>query len=244
MPLELQEATSDADFDELVPLQWISYEQPFNPFVILICPTRGTGPTARAESMQESKERQLQWHKADPSSHWLKVVDSDTGKVIGGAEWKVHESDPYAKPPEQPFTAYWWEEGEKRQFVDAALDQWMAPRMERMRKPHLLLNSCFVHPDHRRRGVGSLLVEWGTKKADEMGVEMFVESTVQGEPLYKRHGFANMNDFNLKPSNPNPGEEWKRLEKELGPMHGYFMWRPIGGKYEEGTTIIPWKTQT
>lgn len=103
---------------------------------------------------------------------------------------------------------------------------------------------CFVHPDHRRRGVGNLLVGWGIKKADEMGVESFVESTVNGEPLYKRHGFANMNDFNLKPSHPNPGEEWKRLEKELGPMHGYFMWRPIGGKYEEGTTIIPWNTQT
>lgn len=137
MPLELQEVTSDADFDELIPLQWISYEQPFNPFLIIFCPTRGTDPTARAESIQESKERQLQWHKADPSSHWLKVVDTDTGKVIGGAEWNVHESDPYAKPPEQPFTAYWWEEGEKRQFVDAALGQWMAPRMERMRKPHL-----------------------------------------------------------------------------------------------------------
>lgn len=137
MPLKVHEATSDADFDEFVRLQWISYEQPFNPFLILFCPTRGTGPTARADSMRESKERQLQWHNADPSSHWLLAVDTDTGKAIGGAEWNVHESDPFAKKPEQPFTAYWWEEGEKRQFVDQALGQWMGPRMERMRKPHL-----------------------------------------------------------------------------------------------------------
>lgn len=137
MPLQLRQVTSDADFDVLIPLQWTSYEDPFNPFLILFCPIRGTGPTARAESLQESKERQLQWHNADPSSQWLQVVDTDTGMVIGGAEWNVHESDPYAKPPEHPLTAYWWEEWEKREFVDQALSQWMGPRMERMRKPHL-----------------------------------------------------------------------------------------------------------
>lgn len=110
--------------------------------------------------------------------------------------------------------------------------------------PFIVLNMCFVHPDHRRRGVGSLLVEWGTKKADEMGVEAFIEATVNAEPLYKRHGFATMNEFKLKPCKSNPGEEWTRLEKEIGPIHGYFMWRPIGGKYEEGKTVIPWQTSS
>lgn len=100
---------------------------------------------------------------------------------------------------------------------------------------------CFVDPDHRRRGAGSLLVEWGTNKADEMGVEAFVESTDIGKPLYDRHGFASMNDYTLKPSKPDPGAEWTALEKELGPMHGHFMWRPKGGNYEEGKTIVPWE---
>ncbi|MCJ1465021.1 hypothetical protein MMC07_003636 [Pseudocyphellaria aurata] len=244
MPLKVQEIASDAEFDEMIPLQWVSYEQPFNPFLIMYCPVRGTGPTARADSIQESKERQLQWHRADPSSHWLKVVDTDTGAAIGGAQWNIYESDPFAKPPEHPFTAYWWEEGEKRQFIDEALGQWIGPRMERMRRPHLLLNMCFVHPDHRRRGAGHLLVEWGIKKADEMGVELFVESTDDGKPLYDRHGLVTMNEMILKPSKPNPGDEWKSVEKELGPMRLHFMWRPVGGKYEEGKTIVPWETQS
>lgn len=107
----------------------------------------------------------------------------------------------------------------------------------------VVLNMCFVHPDHRRRGAASLLVEWGTKKADEMGVEAFIESTDDGKPLYERYGFANMNEFYLKPTKPDPGEDWKKLEKDLGSIHGYFMWRPIGGKYEAGKTVIPWQTQ-
>ena len=136
MTLKLQEVTSDSEFDDIVPLQWTSYETPFNPFLILFCPTRGTGPTAREESMQESKERQAQWHHADPSSHWIKVVD-DAGTVIAAAQWNVYDSDPFAKRSEEPFTAYWWPEGEGRQFAEAALGQWLGPRMERMRKPHL-----------------------------------------------------------------------------------------------------------
>ncbi len=85
-------------------------------------------------------------------------------------------------------------------------------------------------------------MEWGTKKADELGVEAFIEATEDGKPLYLNHGFVVTNEFELKPTTPNPTEAWQALEKQLLPMHGYFMWRPIGGKYEEGTTIIPWKT--
>ncbi len=137
MPLQVHEIKSDADWDEIIPLLWTSYETPFNPFLVIFAPTRGTGPTSREESMQESKVRQRQWHEADPTSHWIKVVDTDTGMAVGGGQWQVHESNPYANPPDQPFTAYWWPEGEGREFAEQALGQWMEPRVERMNKPHL-----------------------------------------------------------------------------------------------------------
>ena len=107
----------------------------------------------------------------------------------------------------------------------------------------LVLSICFVHPEHRRRGVGTLLVEWGIKKADEVNVECFVESTDEGKPLYERHGFANINEFELNPTMSEPGEEWRNVAEKLLPMHGYFMWRPINGQYEEGKTVIPWTTE-
>ena len=136
MPFELREVTSDARFDDIVPLQWVSYETPHNGFFLLFCPPPGDGPNARADSMQESKERQIQWHHADPSSRWIEVVDLDTGKTVGAALWNVYESDPFAKPS-PALTAYWWPEGDGRKFADMALAQWFGPRAERMRKPHL-----------------------------------------------------------------------------------------------------------
>ncbi|KAL8923918.1 MAG: hypothetical protein Q9208_004355 [Pyrenodesmia sp. 3 TL-2023] len=102
-----------------------------------------------------------------------------------------------------------------------------------------VLEICYVHPEYRRRGAGSLMVEWGTKKADEMGVEAFVEATEVGVPLYEKHGFHLMNEFVLRGELEDMDEGLKKLQEELT-WHGYYMWRPKGGKYVEGETVAPW----
>ncbi len=76
-----------------------------------------------------------------------------------------------------------------------------------------------------------------------MGLEAFVEATEDGKPVYEKSGFAVMNSFSLDPQVSDPSAEWLRLRKNILPLDGYFMWRPIGGKYEEGKTVIPWKAE-
>ncbi len=34
-----------------------------------------------------------------------------------------------------------------------------------------------------------MLIEWGTERADDMGVRCFVEASVAGLPLYRKKGF-------------------------------------------------------
>ena len=105
-----------------------------------------------------------------------------------------------------------------------------------------MLALCFVHPEHRRRGAASLLVGWGTKKADELGIEAFVEATDDGKPCYEALGFIYMNTFYLESARRNPSRKWMELERDLRtPIHSYLMWRPKGGKYEEGRTLVPWE---
>lgn len=88
-----------------------------------------------------------------------------------------------------------------------------------------------------------MLVEWGTKKADELGMESFVESTLAGKPLYESCGFMTMNKFKLSPSLPEDTEELKKLQRDLL-FTGYFMWRPVAGEFEKGKTVIPWEDGT
>lgn len=56
-------------------------------------------------------------------------------------------------------------------------------------KPYFMLNSLATHPDHHRRGCATLLLEWGIKKADDLGVEMYLDSSRMARPLYEKWGF-------------------------------------------------------
>jgi GNAT superfamily N-acetyltransferase len=67
-------------------------------------------------------------------------------------------------------------------------------------RPHYFLSLLFTHPDHYRRGAGKLLTRWGTEKADEVGVECYVESSIEGKSLYTREGFVESREvaFSMK----------------------------------------------
>ncbi|KAF9760767.1 hypothetical protein IL306_004136 [Fusarium sp. DS 682] len=104
------------------------------------------------------------------------------------------------------------------------------------------VNIVFTHPDHRRQGVANVIMNWSKQKADEMGVELWLDATEQGVPVYEKHGFTVVNVNTIQPMKENPGEEWNKVKEELGTMTFRQMWRPAGGDYQEGKTVKPWKT--
>ncbi|KAI4169552.1 MAG: hypothetical protein LQ343_005632 [Gyalolechia ehrenbergii] len=257
MPLTLSPISTPADFPPLIRCQKISYLTPPDPLYTLFCPPNRPTPE---ESLAEATQRQLQWHQADPTSNWFKVtttsdgekteeeeeeesglVDSQGRKIIGGALWHVYHKAPGEGGDEGgDVGCYWWpEEGRKRELADEVMGQMMRTRGERLRGPCLLLGICFVHPRYRRLGAGSQLVSWGTAKADEMGVEAFIEATKDGVPLYEKHGFRVMNEFTLRGELKDMDEGLRRLRDELT-WNGFFMWRPVGGRWVEGVTVPGW----
>ena len=106
-----------------------------------------------------------------------------------------------------------------------------------------MISYCFVHTSHRRRGVAKLMMEWGCQKADEMKLEAFVESTEDGRPLYEAYGFEVVDDIDLDADVEQPSENFLRLKKEILPIHGWFMWRPKGGKFVKGVTKPSWEEE-
>ena len=111
MPLELRIVNSESEFNELIQCECESYEDPFNSFYLLLRPDRGSSSTGR-EGFKELRDRQIAWHKEDPTSTWLKIVDTDIGgKVVGGACWNTFLENPYPQPLDHPMEATWWPEG-------------------------------------------------------------------------------------------------------------------------------------
>ncbi|TVY18265.1 hypothetical protein LARI1_G005073 [Lachnellula arida] len=237
MPFKLEQANIDVDFKELIECEWESYERPLQTFFRLFCPIRGTGPHAREESLTECTQRQLEWHRSDPSSYWQKVTDSTTGKIVAGALWKICATNPFEHADHEE--AYWFPKGGQRDFVNQALERFEAPRAVMGQAPQVYLNIIFTLPAYRRQGAADLIMDWGTKKAKEMGVEMWLDATIYGIPLYKKHGFVVVSENSLDPKSDKPNEEWKKIEEELTPMTMWPMWRPASGPYEEGKSVVP-----
>ena len=97
-----------------------------------------------------------------------------------------------------------------------------------------------VHPEHRNRGIGGLMMAWGNEQTDKMGIEGFIEASELGRGLYEKWGYRVVMklDFYLP---PNKGDEWKKFAHELMMPPWYAMWRPVGGVVKEGQRNRPWQ---
>ncbi|KAF2188341.1 putative GNAT family acetyltransferase [Zopfia rhizophila CBS 207.26] len=239
--IELSEVKSDDDLDILTPLLWYSYSHPAIPFLPLLFPAPDDSPEGKDRAIQTSRQLFRKMHQADPSSHWLKVTDTETGEVIGGCRWHLHRADPYVSVRGKKFIAPTYPDGAEKDFASLVLGQVLNPRAERYAKPHAHLHICFVHPDHRRKGIGALLVAWGVGKADEMGVEAFIEATPIGKHLYETFGFVVVTTEEANTQIEKPSKRWEELESKFLPYTWHCMWRPVGGIYVEGETKLPWE---
>lgn len=103
------------------------------------------------------------------------------------------------------------------------------------------LFNVFVLPEFRRRGIGQQFLDWGMSKADELGLEFFLDATPPGKPLYEANGFVIVEENVTAPTKDNPDEKWKQMEEKVSPFTFWLMWRPVGGKYEDGKTVKPWE---
>jgi len=134
MSFQISEITSDADFVELVEVEFASFESPPSGFRNLFYPILGTGPEAHQTAIHEAADRILRGHKSTAGSHWVKAVDTLSGRLVGAALWIFFESDPYTgkSPPE----AAWWPEGEGREFATRWWRELMKPRIKYMSRRH------------------------------------------------------------------------------------------------------------
>ncbi|KAJ6489759.1 acyl-CoA N-acyltransferase [Mycena sanguinolenta] len=240
MPLELRDIDSDTDFPALFDCYNASFGEPMQPFIQLLFPTLGKADPPQ-DQYDEGVERLKAWHLLDPNSQWRKVVDTDTGRIAGASAWKIHKENPFAAEPE-PLDASWWPAGSARAFAETSLAKLVAPHARFAQRPHVYLSVIFTHPEYRRRGISQLSMDWGMKLADELGLVMFLDAGVHGRKLYETNGFVYVEENPLDVTTDAPDETWLEMQRLVGTgTTTWLMWRPAGGKYEEGKTVKPWE---
>ncbi|KUJ11029.1 uncharacterized protein LY89DRAFT_594970 [Mollisia scopiformis] len=216
---KLSEVKSREDFDEITRVIWDAFEHPLNPFLRIMFYLKSDGPEHRTIAKAACSQGLFEIHSGDASSRWVKINELGTGKMTACANWNLHETNPY-ELPEDPPIATWWPEGEGRNFATKFYTQCVSHKPTMYNKPHLYLNISATMPTFQRKGVGGMLVEWGLKWADEMGLESFTEATQVGKPLYEHYGFSVIDVITVDKTSmaiENPSEEWKELERRLLP---------------------------
>ena len=138
MSFKLTELTNDAEFPEVARVEHAAYDEPFCKLKQLFFPIRGSAPEDRERAIEDTIKRQWAWHRADPSSKWLKVVDEETRKVVGAGQWHIYESDaPFSGGEDEECD--WFPAGEERDAANRCMEQFMNPRIKWMSKPHMCL---------------------------------------------------------------------------------------------------------
>ncbi|KUI70504.1 hypothetical protein VM1G_06025 [Cytospora mali] len=130
-------------------------------------------------------ERRRKIFRDEPITTWLKVVDPTAGAIMAWATWYYYPALTEEELARGPEVGEW------------PLPQWYRPFMEyrysvMKGRPHYLLGMIVTATEYRRRGAAGMLLRWGIERADEAGVEIYLEASEAGRPFYRKSGFREL----------------------------------------------------
>lgn len=84
------------------------------------------------------------------------------------------------------------------------------------------------------------MMEWGTREADELGLETWLEATALGSMLYDKHGCGFLRTVDLYPSAEllEDNDEWRHCEEASRNLGLAVMRRPVNGVSNHGKVGI------
>ncbi|KAF2790301.1 hypothetical protein K505DRAFT_311616 [Melanomma pulvis-pyrius CBS 109.77] len=184
-------------------------------------------------AIDASKARHIKMWRENEGCHWVKVTEMDSGKVVGAACWNFNLEQQAMAAKKVPFNAYWHIEGsDEKAFAEKLIGGLRGFVSERVRIPNIELSQMMVHPDFRAQGAGRLLVDWGTQKASEFGVDTIVMSVPYAVPVYEKCGFGVIEQIDIDFTVPSPSKKWKEYQSE--DLRTFLMWKPAGRTFQIG----------
>ncbi|KAJ5109252.1 hypothetical protein N7456_005927 [Penicillium angulare] len=64
-------------------------------------------------------------------------------------------------------------------------------------RKHYYLDMLVVHPEYRRQGAASMLIQWGCDLADKNSMPAYIDAHEDAAPLYRKFGFKDRTDLGV-----------------------------------------------
>ncbi|KAJ8131210.1 hypothetical protein O1611_g2414 [Lasiodiplodia mahajangana] len=192
MPYQLEEVTNPEDFGEILVMFHAAFEEPYNPLHKWFMPVHAT-----VEAMIEATKQKTvtNWKQYD-TIRWFKATGTETGKIVGAAEWEIRERIENSGGTQKPIEARWHLEGSgEKVFAGKLVTSLKGFMKERMTRPHVELEQLAVAQEHRRKGVATLLMNWGKQGAGGLGIESCVESVPSAVRIYEKLGYGSVDSL-------------------------------------------------
>ncbi|KAI5202863.1 hypothetical protein E4T39_04436 [Aureobasidium subglaciale] len=202
-PFVLSRATTPADFDAIVALEFKTFTDTFIREIFM-------GPDTPIGHANLSSMYQKTLVK-NPADVWIKVVEKATGKVVGASNWRVHMG---SVPVHEEDLGWEWlgDDEEKLEKVKGVVEAIMDTRRKLFTEPYCQLHICFTDPDYQRRGIGSMMLQWGCDLADQLFLPSWVEASPTGNFLYRKFGYK---DVDVHKSGEMDGSTMRKEAKGL-----------------------------
>lgn len=96
------------------------------------------------------------------------------------------------------------------------------PEQQKLRHgtEHWELELLGTHPNHRRKGVGKCMLQWGMDKARKYDVPLILIATTLGEKLYLNVGFREVSRVDMIPGDKHADDRLKELDIGMGKGKG------------------------
>lgn len=203
---------SEADLTKIVDVSTAAFPPEKDAIVRNLFP----GDLHYSESIRKARIARKSVKFGLKSTVMMVAVDDDT--IVGYAVWEVPVSPSVGNVNEDtenvrllplaqegmdraPFMELFriLEEDAQKQFGDkGTADVWsecfpsLFRRNIQLLISGLALDSLGVHPEHQKKGIGRMLLDWGVREASKQGRECYLVATPAGVPLYRSAGFEDV----------------------------------------------------
>ncbi|KAK7753106.1 hypothetical protein SLS62_004837 [Diatrype stigma] len=114
-------------------------------------------------------------------------------------------------------------------------------RPKLMNTAHAYGQGLWVIPEYRSSGAAAAVMDHWMTMVDDLYLESYLEGTFMSTPLYLKYGFIVVAHPTMVFRREDPSSGWVKLVRDMQAHPISIMWRPKGGVYQEGKTILPWE---